>query len=56
MRNPVLLVLFAALMIFGSAFNFVEGRPSTFQLIVDIFVLGLGIFVAVQSIMQLRRR
>jgi hydrogenase/urease accessory protein HupE len=47
---------FAAVMIVGSIAALVEGRLSTFRLVLYVFVLGLGLFVVAQAITQSRRR
>ena len=55
-QRPRIRVFFAALMIVASIAGLAEGHLSTFQVVLYIFVLGLGLFLVAQSITQSRRR
>ena len=49
-------LFFASVMMVGSIAALVGGHLSTFQLVLYVFVLGLGLFLVAQTITQSRRR
>jgi hydrogenase/urease accessory protein HupE len=49
-QRPRIRLVFAALMIVGSIVGLVEGHVSTFQVVLYLFALGLGLFLAAQAV------
>jgi hydrogenase/urease accessory protein HupE len=49
-------LFFASVMIVASIAGLVEGHLSTFQLVLYVFVIGLGLFIVATAVTQSRRR